>query len=110
MFSISLFLLPFTNSNERFDISWHILGDNGYFKCFLQLAKIDPPAHALNDLVTRHLQRLTRMQMPTLNFFCLPPPPCNIYFFFELVSVSYTVSGFITLNRETRCLKENTKL
>lgn len=56
-------------------ISWHTLGDNGYFLCFLQPAKIDPPEHALNDLVTRLLQRLTRMQMPTLNFLCLLPPP-----------------------------------
>ena len=110
MFSISLFLLPFTNSDELFDISWHTLGDNGYFYCFLQPAKIDPPEHALNDLVTRLLQRLTRMQMPPLNFLCLPPPPPLYLLLFGLAAVSYAVSGFITLNRETRCLKENTKL
>ena len=50
--------------------------------------------------------------MLTLNFFCPPPPhpPLEYLLFFGLAAVSYTVSGFITLNRETRCLKENTKL
>ena len=48
--------------------------------------------------------------MFTLNFFCPPPPPLGISTFFGLAAVSYTVSGFITLNREMRCLKENTKL